>query len=75
METLKDVHAGTSVQVLGMEGGLRLLTRLSSVGIIPGSVVKVERNDKNRPVLVYGRDTLLALNREEAGRIQVEELV
>ncbi len=75
METLKDVHAGALVQVLGMNGGLRLLTRLSSVGIVPGSVVKVERNDKNRPVLVYGRDTLLALNREEAGRIQVEEVI
>lgn len=75
METLQDVHAGRMVEVIGMKGGVRLLTRLSSVGIVPGSIVRVERNDKNRPVLVYGRDTLLALNREEAARIQVEEVI
>ncbi len=51
-----------------------MLTRLSSVGIVPGSIVKVERNDAHRPVLVYERDTLLALNRAEAANVQVEEV-
>lgn len=74
MTTLNEIRSGTAVRVVGVEGNLRLLTRLSSVGIIPGGIVRVERNDKRRPVLVYERDTLLALNREEAGRIQVEEV-
>ncbi|MCR5582486.1 MAG: ferrous iron transport protein A [Eggerthellaceae bacterium] len=74
MGALNEAKAGTSVRVKGVEGSLRLLTRLSSVGIVPGDVITVERNDRHRPVLVRERDTLLALNREEAGRIQVEEV-
>ena len=74
MKTLDEIDSGTSVRVVGVDGNLRLLTRLSSVGIIPGGIVRVQRNDKRRPVLVYERDTLLALNREEASRIQVEEV-
>lgn len=74
MARLNEIGPGRKARVSGVEGNMRLLTRLSSVGIVPGSIVTVERNDKHRPVLVYERDTLLALNREEAGRVQVEEV-
>ena len=74
MATLDKARPGTLVQVKGVQGNLRLLTRLSSVGIVPGSIIKVERNDAHRPVLVYERDTLLALNRVEAANIQIEEV-
>lgn len=74
MATLDEIGPGHAARVLGIEGNLRLLTRLSSVGIVPGGTVRVERNDKHRPVLVYERDTLLALNREEARKIRVEEV-
>lgn len=74
MKTLDTVTPGTHVRVSHVEGDVRLLTRLSSVGIVPGCVLRVERNDRHRPVLVYERDTTLAINREECGRIQVEEV-
>ena len=74
MATLDQMRPGTTVHVRGVEGGMRLVTRLSSVGIVPGSIVRVERNDIRRPVLVFERDTLLALNRDEAARIHVEEV-
>lgn len=74
MATLDEIGPGCEARVVGIDGNLRLLTRLSSVGIVPGGMVRVERNDKHRPVLVHERDTLLALNREEAQRIQVEEV-
>lgn len=72
MTTLDNVPAGTRVRVERVEGDVRLLTRLSSVGLVPGAVVQVERNDRNRPVLVFERDTRLAVNRQECARIYVE---
>lgn len=72
MTTLDNVPAGTQVRVERVEGDVRLLTRLSSVGLVPGAVVQVERNDRNRPVLVFERDTRLAVNRQECARIYVE---
>lgn len=72
MTTLDNVPAGTQVRVERVESDVRLLTRLSSVGLVPGAVVQVERNDRNRPVLVFERDTRLAVNRQECARIYVE---
>lgn len=74
MKTLDGVMPGKQVRIERVEGDVRLLTRLSSVGLVPGAVVQVERNDRNRPVLVFERDTRLAINRKECALIQVEEV-
>ena len=74
MTTLDTIAPGTMARIERVEGNVRLLTRLSSVGLVPGSVVRVERNDRKRPVLVFERDTMLAINREESRRIFVEEV-
>ena len=74
MTTLDRVTAGKCVRIERVDGDVRLLTRLSSVGLVPGSTLQVERNDRNRPVLVFERDTRLAINRKECARIQVEEV-
>ena len=74
MTTLDHVPAGSRVRIERVDGDVRLLTRLTSVGLVPGAIVMVERNDRNRPVLVFERDTRLAINRQECARIQVEEV-
>lgn len=74
MKTLDKTSPGARVRITRVDGDVRLLTRLSSVGLVPGATVHVERNDRNRPVLVFERDTRLAINREECKRIQVEEV-
>ena len=74
MTTLDHVPAGSRVRIERVDGDVRLLTRLTSVGLVPGAIVMVERNDRNRPVLVFERDTRLAINRQECTRIQVEEV-
>lgn len=74
MKTLDSVVPGKQVRIERVDGDVRLLTRLSSVGLVPGAVVHVERNDRNRPVLVFERDTRLAINRKECKFIQVEEV-
>lgn len=74
MKTLDCIAPGTRVRIDHVEGNVRLLTRLASVGMVPGSTVLVQRSDRKRPVLVYERDTMLAINREECTHIYVEEV-
>ena len=74
MTTLDTVAAGAHVRIEQVDGDVRLLTRLSSVGLVPGATLLVERNDRNRPVLVFERDTRLAINRRECVFIKVEEV-
>ena len=64
MATLDSIAAGKRVLITRVDGDVRLLTRLSSVGLVPGASLRVERNDRNRPVLVFERDTRLAINRQ-----------
>ena len=74
MTSLSDMKPNTRVRVAGIEGDVRLLTRLASVGLVPGCTMQVVRNDAHRPVLVFERDSMVAINRTEAQRIQVEEV-
>ena len=72
METLDALAPGSVAHVAQIEGNVRLATRLASIGLVPGSRLEVVRNDSRRPVLVYERDTQVAINREEAAHIHVE---
>ncbi len=74
MKHLSDLAPSTRACIARIDGNVRLLTRLASIGLVPGSVVEVVRNDTRRPVLVYERDTMVAINRQEAQRIMVEEV-
>lgn len=71
---LSTAAAGSQVRVTNLGGDMRQLSRLASVGVIPGSVLQVRRNDRRRPLLVFSRDTLLALGRRGCDDIQVEEV-
>lgn len=59
--------------VASIDGDTRFLSRITSIGLTPGCKVKVIKNDKGRPILVFLRDTLVALNNKECERILVEE--
>ncbi len=72
--SLSAVAAGSWVRVTKLGGDMRQLSRLASVGVIPGSVLQVRRNDRRRPLLVFCRDTLLALGRCGCEDIQVEQV-
>lgn len=74
MMNLSTAAAGSQVRVTNLGGDMQQLSRLASVGVIPGSVLQVRRNDRRRPLLVFSRDTLLALGRRGCDDIQVEEV-
>lgn len=60
--------------VASVNGDARFVSRITSIGITPGCKVTVIKNEKRRPLLVYSRDTMIALNRSECENITVEEI-
>jgi ferrous iron transport protein A len=49
----------------------RLVNRLSSMGLLCGSMIEICQNHKKQPVLLFARDTLIAIGREESKKIMV----
>ncbi|MCR5399782.1 MAG: ferrous iron transport protein A [Lachnospiraceae bacterium] len=72
--SLSEVKENKSAVIASINGDTRFLSRITSIGLTPGCRVNVIKNDKNRPVLVYSRDTMIALNRKECEGIMVEEV-
>ena len=73
MTDLTQLQAGARARVVQISGDKRYLSRITSIGMNIGSRVEMLQNVKKRPLLVYSRDTVIALNRQEAQNIKVEE--
>jgi ferrous iron transport protein A len=43
------------------------------MGIIVGSSIEILRNEKKQPMLLFCRDTMVAVNRRECEKIIVQE--
>ncbi len=55
-------------------GDAHFANRVTAIGITEGTPFQTVRNDRKMPVLVYLRETLIAVNREDAERIEVETI-
>ena len=47
-------------------GDSHFQSRITSIGLTIGSRIEVIQNPKKQPVLLYNRDTMVALNKNEA---------
>ena len=72
--SLSDIKENGEAVVTEVEGDTRFVSRITSIGLTPGCKVSMIKNDKNRPVRVYSRDTMIALNRKECAGIKVQEV-
>ena len=72
MLTLSKAEEGRGYIVKDINGDARFISRITSVGITTGAILKVVRNVKSLPLLIYSRDTMLAINKKEANNIHVE---
>ena len=68
---LSDAKPGTRYCILEIKEENRLVNRLSSMGLLCGSTVEVCQNNKKQPILLFARDTLVAIGREESEKIMV----
>ena len=74
MKKLVELEKEKSAVIASVNGDARFVSRITSIGITPGCRVTVVKNEKHRPLLVYSRDTMIALNRKECENITVEEI-
>lgn len=68
---LIDMKEGTGGYISQILGTAEFQRRITSVGITIGNRVEVLQNDKKNPVMLYVRNTTLALNRKDSGQIEV----
>jgi len=52
-------------------GDAHFANRVTAIGLTEGTPFRTIRNDKSMPVLIYLRETLIAVNRQDAERIEV----
>lgn len=71
MKKLSEASKGEQGIITDVQGDVRFLTRVTSIGLTLGCPVTVLQNEKNRPVLLYSRDSMIALNREECEKIKI----
>ncbi|MCR5540486.1 MAG: ferrous iron transport protein A [Ruminococcus sp.] len=69
-----ELKENSEAVVSGLNGDPRFIGRITSIGLTPGCRVNIIKNDKNRPILIYSRDTMIALNRKECDGIEVTEV-
>jgi ferrous iron transport protein A len=75
VQKLSAAKKGETGRIVFIDGDTRFLSRIASIGLIIGSVVEVIQNQKGRPLLVYCRDTMIAINRSECEKIMMEVTV
>lgn len=68
---LSKSQPGKKYLVQEIKDETRLVNRLSSMGLMCGSPIEVCQNNKKQPVLIFARDTLIAIGRGESEKIIV----
>ena len=73
MKKLSELTKDESGVIASINGDARFVSRITSIGLTPGCRISIIKNEKRRPILVYSRDTMIALNRTECDGIEVRE--
>ncbi|MCP4114761.1 MAG: ferrous iron transport protein A [Desulfobacteraceae bacterium] len=72
MLSLDKVQTDTVTCIENLTGGREFISRASGRGFTPGTRLKVVQNFKIGPLIVYLRNTQIALGRGEAKKILVK---
>lgn len=70
-QTLLDAIPGNSYVIHEIKDEIRLNNRLASMGILPGTQIEICQNNKKQPVLLFARDTLIAIGPMECKKIVI----
>lgn len=70
--SLGEMGENFSGSIAKIEGDSRFISRIISIGLTPGSSFSLLKNDGRSPVLVFCRDTVIAVNRKECSQIFVK---
>ena len=74
MEKLSALKEKVKGKVAEIKGDAHFQSRIISIGVTVGRDIEVIQNHKKQPILIYCRDTLIAINKSEADKIMMEVL-
>ena len=69
---LTDTKQNQHGQICRIDGDAHFANRITAIGLTEGTAFQTVRNDRRMPVLIYLRETLIAINRTDAERIEVK---
>lgn len=69
---LNETKPGYSGTITSIDGDTRFLSRITSIGLTEGCQITIMQNEKHQPMLLLGRDSLIAVNRKDCERIEVK---
>jgi ferrous iron transport protein A len=69
MQKATKVKDGQRGIVAALNGDARFLSRITAIGLTPGCPVEMLRNEVRQPILLYCRDTMIAVCRREGEKI------
>jgi ferrous iron transport protein A len=72
MQNVTESKRGQRGIVAVLSGDVRFLSRITAIGLTPGCPVEILRSEKRQPVLLYSRDTMIAISRREGEKIMLE---
>ncbi|WP_427916605.1 FeoA family protein [Syntrophobotulus glycolicus] len=72
VKKLNELQAGNVGKVQSIGGDVHFQSRITSIGLTPGSIVEIVQNKRKRPLLIYSRDSLIAINRKDAELIEMK---
>ena len=70
--SLDRISEGQQARIWAISGSSRFISRVTAIGLTEGCVLDVVQNVRKRPVLVYTRDSAIAVDREDCTHIHVE---
>ena len=70
---LSELKTGGTGTVTRVAGDARFVSRVTSIGITEGCPIEVVQNVMKRPILLFERDSLMAIDRKDCDLIDVEE--
>lgn len=74
MNTLNIQKTGTCCRVIGLQGDNHFISRIIAIGLTPGCEVEILRNMKRQPLLLFARDSMIALSRKESENVLIKAL-
>lgn len=74
MVSLTKQKENSHCRVSELRGTTRFISRITSIGLTTGTIIEVIQNRRNHPLLLFARDTMIAVSKKEAQNIFVEEV-
>ncbi|MGL6200491.1 MAG: FeoA family protein [Lachnospiraceae bacterium] len=72
MLQLNKARNGQKVRIAAINGDSRFISRITSIGLTVDCNVEIINSSKNCPILLYARDTMIALGNQECSQIMME---